>query len=434
MTLLSTFNKHWQTNIQALTNIDPAAGDLQQYQAGNPEINQSNIPMTVTARQAFPSGQEARMAAETPDLKDNQMLLTHKEGELYNFFNVLPFSMVMVSLDGTIQQANEAFSQLTGFSRDELHTKVIDELFSAREYAGTDFSFIKHLLNNENAAHEKRLLTKEGNTLYVLIKALVNRNHAGLPQQVLLQVADITERKEFEELLQKRNEALEKANKELDRFVYSTSHDLRAPLRSILGLIFIMQSETDPATQKTYLEMMRSSVNRMDAFIKEIVELSKNSMQDVKLEPVEIKPLVSEIFESLRYIPGAEKIHFSVAVKQDTKFCSDVSRLKIILNNLIANAVTYHNLNQEHPFISVQVSVKDKFADIDVIDNGRGIKKEHQEKIFDMFYRASEDTKGSGLGLFIVKEAVSKLKGSIRLKSKWATGTKFSVKILNNCN
>jgi signal transduction histidine kinase len=248
----------------------------------------------------------------------------------------------------------------------------------------------------------------------------------------MLQFVDISERKEFEELLQKRSEQLEKANKELDRFVYSTSHDLRAPLRSILGLIYIMQQEADPAAQKTYLEMMRSSVNRMDAFIKEIVELSKNSMQDVKIEKIDLPALVSETFENLRFIPGAEKIDFSVEVNQNSEFHSDESRLRIILNNLIANAVTYHNFNQEDPYIKVQATIRNKFAIIEVIDNGRGIKKEHQEKIFDMFYRASEDTKGSGLGLFIVKEAIAKLKGSIRLKSKLGAGTKFSIRLLNS--
>jgi signal transduction histidine kinase len=192
-----------------------------------------------------------------------------------------------------------------------------------------------------------------------------------------------------------------------------------------------MQNESDMIAQKTYLEMMRSSVNRMDAFIKEIVDLSRNSSQDVKPEKVDIKPLVTETFETLRYIPGAEKIDFSVDIIQSTEFYSDASRLRIILNNLIANAITYHNFSQEQPFIKVQVSVKNKFALIEVVDNGRGIKKEHQEKIFGMFYRASEDTKGSGLGLYIVKEAVAKLKGNIWLKSKWGAGTKFSIKILN---
>jgi signal transduction histidine kinase len=243
---------------------------------------------------------------------------------------------------------------------------------------------------------------------------------------------DITEKKEFEELIQRRNHELEKANKELDHFVYSTSHDLRAPLRSILGLIYIMQSENNPDTMKTYLDMMRISVNRMDAFIKEIVELSRNSQQGVKIEKVDLPAIVSEIFENLRYIPGAEKIDFTMESGQNTEFFSDISRIKVVLNNLIANAITYHNFNQDNPMIKVHAVIKNRYALIEVFDNGRGIKKEHQDKIFDMFYRASEDTKGSGLGLYIVKEAIAKLNGNIQLKSKWGAGTTFTIKIMNS--
>ncbi len=214
--------------------------------------------------------------------------------------------------------------------------------------------------------------------------------------------------------------------------MYSTSHDLRAPLRSILGLIYIMQNESNPDAMRTYLDMMRISVNRMDAFIKEIVELSRNSQQGVKIEKIDLSAIVSEIFENLRYIPGAEKINFATEIEQTAAFFSDISRIKVILNNLVANAITYHNFNQDSPLIKVQAVIKGKYALIEVIDNGRGIKKEHQDKIFDMFYRASEDAKGSGLGLYIVKEAVTKLNGNIEIKSKWGAGTTFSVKIMNS--
>jgi PAS domain S-box-containing protein len=344
----------------------------------------------------------------------------------------LPFGIVIITTSGNIENVNEAFLQLSGYTKEDLTEKNITDILTPETTPNSEYSVLHGISNSTGNTLEKKLTTKDGNSLYVLVKTAVLKNRTGGPHKLILQFVDISERKEFEELLQKRTEQLEKANKELDRFVYSTSHDLRAPLRSILGLIYIMQQEADPAAQKTYLEMMRSSVNRMDAFIKEIVELSKNSMQDVKIEKIDLPALVSETFENLRFIPGAEKIDFSVEVNQNSEFHSDESRLRIILNNLIANAVTYHNFNQEDPYIKVQATIRNKFAIIEVIDNGRGIKKEHQEKIFDMFYRASEDTKGSGLGLFIVKEAIAKLKGSIRLKSKLGAGTKFSIRLLNS--
>ncbi|QHT70104.1 PAS domain S-box protein [Rhodocytophaga rosea] len=433
MNFINTIYKDTPVYNQSLKGDDPAKNPVSKYQREQQDGFSNIQPEKEGLKQAISPSQEARLPTLLNlDSKENTMFFTHKEGDPTSFFNALPFGMAIITSSGNIEATNEAFLQLSGYTQEELTEKNIIDLLSSETVTDSEYSVLHSIINSEGSSLEKKLTTKDGNTLCVLVKTTVFKNHSGEPHKLILQFVDISDRKEFEELLQKRNEQLEKANQELDRFVYSTSHDLRAPLRSILGLIYIMQHEADPVAQKTYLEMMRSSVNRMDAFIKEIVELSRNSMQDVKIEKVDFPALVSETFESLRFIPGAEKIQFSVEVDQNAEFNSDESRLRIILNNLIANAVTYHNFNQDDPFIKVQATIRNKFAIIEVLDNGRGIKKEHQEKIFDMFYRASEDTKGSGLGLFIVKEAIAKLKGSIRLKSKWGSGTKFSIKLLNS--
>lgn len=426
MNFIHTLYKDIPVHNQSLTSNDPAKKPVSKLLREQQDNFSSAMQEKEVLKQAMSPSQEARLPTLLNlDSKENTMLFTHKEGDSNSFFNALPFGMVVITTSGDIESVNEAFLQLSGYTQEELTERNISDILSPETVTDNEYSLLHRIINSAGSSLEKKLTTKDGNSLYVLVKATVFNN------QLLLQFVDISDRKEFEELLQKRNEQLEKANKELDRFVYSTSHDLRAPLRSILGLIYILQHEADPAAQKTYLEMMRSSVNRMDAFIKEIVELSKNSMQNVKIEKIDLPALVSDTFENLRFIPGAEKIDFSVEVNQHSEFHSDESRLRIILNNLIANAVTYHNFNQDSPHIKVEATISSKFAVIEVIDNGRGIKKEHQEKIFDMFYRASEDTKGSGLGLFIVKEAVAKLKGSIRLKSKWGAGTKFSIKLFN---
>ena len=258
-----------------------------------------------------------------------------------------------------------------------------------------------------------------------MVKSKTLRDHSGIARQFLVQLVDLSHRNATEERLRKKSE-------ELERFVYSTSHDLRAPLRSILGLIYIIQQETDQDAVRTYLEMIRSSVNRMDNFIKEIVDLSRNSKQPINTEEIDLKEVVTEIFDSLRFIPGAEKIDFILTIKQARPFVSDISRIKVVLNNLISNAIAYHRMHQEHPFIEVRINVTNKYCCIEVIDNGRGIQQEHQTKIFDMFYRASDDAKGSGLGLYIVKEAVQKLNGEIRIKSTWGEGTTFSLKFFNH--
>lgn len=357
-----------------------------------------------------------------------------KESELRSLCEISPFGMIITSSGGEIVIVNEVFASTLGYNTNELIGKNINDICSPEE--NTDRPAAHPIVDDPAKAPqiEKKYLHKNGNTVHVISKTAVFHDIKSKPSLILTQIVDITDRKDFEELLQQRNSELERANAELDRFLYSTSHDLRAPLRSVLGLIYIMQNESNLDTMKTYMDMMRSSVNRMDAFIKEIVDLSRNSQQGIKIEKVNFNTIVTEIFENLQYIPGAEKIEFSFESSDGIDFYSDASRIRIILSNLISNAITYHNLSQEKPFIKVVVNTKNKYGVVEVIDNGRGIQKEHQEKIFDMFYRASDDAKGSGLGLYIVKEAVNKLNGDIHLKSKWGVGSNFSIKLVNFYN
>jgi PAS domain S-box-containing protein len=339
--------------------------------------------------------------------------------------NQLPFPSLICDIDATVIKANTGFFELTGLSEVEYAGKPLTDLFTAEsEEAALPILAEFNRLRKDVLKTEVLLNTTGKSKKYVLLQSQLIRDSAGGPSQILLQLVDLTQRNESQELLKKRSE-------ELEKFVYSTSHDLRAPLRSILGLIFIIQQETDQAAISTYLDMIRSSVSRMDNFIKELVDISRNSRQPINKEEVNLEEVVTEIFDSLRFTPGAEKIELTLNVQQDRPFYSDSGRVKVILNNLISNAIAYHRTGQENPFIKVQANVTNKFCHIEVIDNGRGIQKEHQAKIFDMFYRASDDSRGSGLGLYIVKEAVNKLNGDIRIKSVWGEGSTFSLKFFN---
>jgi PAS domain S-box-containing protein len=433
--MITPLNEISQKYKLPVSSSDPAGKNTSYITPENKnEYSDSNnlVPATGTERENLPGHRASRENAMAhTDLKENSMYVSGEKDSV-DFFDAAPFGMALILIDGAISRVNYAFLQLLGYTSAEFTGKNLTDIFYTDDTAQPDTFYTESVIADKGVTVEKKIMDKNGNILHVLLKSSVIRYADNKPDLLLVQLVDITEKKEFEELIQRRNHELEKANKELDHFVYSTSHDLRAPLRSILGLIYIMQSENNPDTMKTYLDMMRISVNRMDAFIKEIVELSRNSQQGVKIEKVDLPAIVSEIFENLRYIPGAEKIDFTMESGQNTEFFSDISRIKVVLNNLIANAITYHNFNQDNPMIKVHAVIKNRYALIEVIDNGRGIKKEHQDKIFDMFYRASEDTKGSGLGLYIVKEAIAKLNGNIQLKSKWGAGTTFTIKIMNS--
>jgi signal transduction histidine kinase len=233
---------------------------------------------------------------------------------------------------------------------------------------------------------------------------------------------EIVTRKEAEFKLKKTNQELSKRNAELDNFVYSVSHDLRAPIASVLGLINLAKRDKDVAMKDTYLEMIHASALQQDHFIKEILDQSRNARLDVKREEVMFKPIVDETFSQLRCMAPTDKnLETIISIRQEKPFYCDRWRLKVILSNIISNAIRYRN--GRDPVIKVDIDVTEAGADMRIEDNGKGIAREHLKNVYRMFYRATDDGAGSGLGLYIVKEAVDKLNGSITIDSEEGKGT-----------
>lgn len=240
---------------------------------------------------------------------------------------------------------------------------------------------------------------------------------------------EIQMRKKIEEGIKISNKKLRKANVELDNFVYSVSHDLRAPIASVLGLVGLAQKEEDIDMMKKYLSMVAESAQRQDAFIKDILDLSRNARLGINAEEIKFEDIISEIFDQLKYSSGQKDIIKEIDIRQEVAFSSDKKRLKVIFNNLISNAIRYSN--GKDPFIKINIEVNNITAKININDNGRGIPKDHLSKVFNMFYRATDDNAGSGLGLYIVKETVDKLRGNVALSSVEQKGTTVNLEIPN---
>lgn len=229
--------------------------------------------------------------------------------------------------------------------------------------------------------------------------------------------------------LVQNTDLLMKTNTELDRFVYSTSHDLRAPLSSVMGLINITEKSREPEEVTRYLGMMRDRVLSLDRFIRDITDYSRNNRLEVKREKVYLQKLVNEIWESLQFSPEAETIEFRNDIPEQLFINVDHSRLQVVLGNLISNALRYQDPKKDKPYVLVQHYITGNIICIKVADNGQGIPREFHTKVFDMFFRAHEKSKGSGLGLYIVKEAIVKLSGSVQLDSTPGEGTTFTIRL-----
>lgn len=226
-----------------------------------------------------------------------------------------------------------------------------------------------------------------------------------------------------------KNENLILVNHELDRFVYSASHDLRSPITSLKGLIEITQLEDDVDQIKDYLSLMYQSLTKQDQFISDIIDYSKNKRKLIIMEPVSLQDLFNEAISQLMHIENANRITFRQELLVD-QIQSDGLRLKIIISNLLSNAIKYADNSKQEMFISIKTYIQEGFNKIEVADNGIGINDEFKDYIFEMYYGTNKN-KGSGLGLYIVKEAVENIKGNISVFSESKIGSKFIVTIPN---
>jgi signal transduction histidine kinase len=227
--------------------------------------------------------------------------------------------------------------------------------------------------------------------------------------------------------LRESNRMLQKVNEELDRFVYSTSHDLRAPLASVTGLINLSINNPNTDEVHKYLGMMNTRIKSLDNFIKDITDYSRNNRLQIAYDTVNLHELANEVWDSLQYSQDAAGIMFINEIPETLTIENDSRRLRVVFTNLIANAIRYHDHRKDHRYIRLHHQVTPASFSFHVEDNGQGIAPEIQKRVFDMFYRGNESSQGSGLGLYIVKETVGKLSGSIQLQSVPRQGSTFSV-------
>jgi PAS domain S-box-containing protein len=288
------------------------------------------------------------------------------------------------------------------------------------------------LKRGQSVDEEYRIRHKNGEIRWLESRVDPTLNADGVLVRIDGITLDITKRKHYEAALMASNEELQKSNDELDRFVYSVSHDLRAPLASMLGAIEYSMSETHDKEAHYYLELIRNTAMKLDIFIQDILDYSRNARAEIKKEKIDFEELVSELSHNLKFMSMAKNgVAINVRVTGDAPFYSDSSRVNIILNNLVSNAIRYRDPNAADPFVEIRVRQTPSNAVLDIIDNGIGINPKFHDKVFDMFFRVSKRSEGSGLGLYIVKEALEKLDGTIAMESAPGKGTQFHIVLPN---
>lgn len=286
-----------------------------------------------------------------------------------------------------------------------------------------DFDIVSEPLNLEGFVYAPTVEDLKSLKTIIWITSVIILIIAGFLLLVILY------NKQLKMAVKARTDSLEKSNQEMDRFVYSISHDIRSPLSSVQGLINIMK--IDPDEHEKYLGLIESSIIKLDNYTKDILDYTRNSRAKLSPQVVDLNEIIDKCIGQLKYADNSNNMVFNKNIDLQGPFSTDPWRLEVILNNILSNSVKYRDRERAQPFVNIEAKLVGENLHLKIEDNGIGIDKIHLSKIYGMFYRASEDSQGSGLGLYIVRETITLLDGSINIQSVVGKGTTITLELPN---
>ncbi len=210
---------------------------------------------------------------------------------------------------------------------------------------------------------------------------------------------------------------LQKRNQELDQILYRASHDLKTPVSSLEGLLDLLKGENLTDAQTNLHVYMGQKVSQMNDVLKSLTMFAEASFERIELKEVSAEKIVHQVLRDLRYLPNFDNVKIEILYNGLHHFRADELVLYNILKCLISNSITFRD-RLKAGFVWVNFSKDEKDLLIEITDDGEGISPAISASVFNMFFRGSECSHGQGLGLYIVKSVVERMKGEVRWISK----------------
>jgi PAS domain S-box-containing protein len=355
-------------------------------------------------------------------LKNYNEGLKHEKEKYRSIIDNMNIGLVEVDLDDTILTVNNRFSEMSGYDADYLIGMNTTNLFLDNE--NKEILTAKNKDRNLGIADSYELTIKnnKGEHKQWLISGAPNYNINGEVVGSIGMHLDITDIKNLEIQKEKLLKKLEKQNQQLNEYAHVVSHDLKSPLRSIHSLITFIKEDNDTefnAKTAKYFTLIQEKVEKMDRLIQGILTYSKIATVELLKEKIDVNELIQHIITIL-YIPSHVKIitDFSLPV-----IVADRFKIQQLFQNLISNAINY----SDKPNAEIKLSFEEytKYYVFSIEDNGIGIPKKNQNKIFEMFTSFNTDEVFSGIGLAIVKRIIENLNEKIWFESEPSIGSKF---------
>lgn len=400
----------------------------------NEEINR-NLAMANEEMTAL--NEELRAALEEHNAMNEQImeanreiqsLMKHKLNQSEQKFQHLTESITEMFLaidnDSCFTYWNQVCEKLSGIDSESILGKNMYEVFPQFDGSPLERLFLAAKIDRE-AKNSEIKISFNGIVRDLRVHLFPSKNG------ISVLIEDITEQKKRENEILQLNKQLTERNHELDQIVYKISHDIRAPLTSVMGLLSLMKINTNPDETINYVNLTENRVLKLDRFIQSMLDFSRNTRTKVCIEPVNFNDLIEQCIQDLTYSKHFARMKFVTTISGDA-FFSDPFRLKIVFLNLIANAIKYQHMSREQSHLQITIESNAREAVITFEDNGIGIDEQYLPQIFDMFFRATEQSDGSGLGMYIVKQTIEKLDGTVRLESTRGQGTCIRLRVPNH--
>ena len=236
--------------------------------------------------------------------------------------------------------------------------------------------------------------------------------------------------RDLEAKINERTSDLRQAYKELDTFFYRSSHDFRRPLTTFLGLAEVAKITVKDSNALELFAKVKETAHNLDKMLVKLQSISDVGTQQLVYKEVLLKEIIDNVLDAFKADIGQANMQVTTSVDLTTTFSSYPAMIRIIIENLVENSIAFASIHE--PGIDIRAYNVSNNVVIEVSDNGQGIDPALQEKVFDMYFRGSERSKGNGLGLYIVRKAVEKLNGAIELTSAVGQGATFRIMLPNS--
>lgn len=364
--------------------------------------------------------------------KSKEAELATLEGKFQRLFKFSKIAIAFVATDGRILMVNQAFIDYLGYSAKEFSEMTFSD-FTYPEDIGIYMDYYIRLVNGEMDSYtvDKRYVHKEGHVVWGSLTASIVRNRDSDKTFALGMVKDITSKKESEIALKSYQKELtelvkelQTANKDLEAFAYSISHDLRAPLRYVSSFSTLLKRKSAnlPAESLKYIDYINTGVIDMSGMIDALLEFSSLGRQEMKQEEIDLNKLISRIVLEFESQVKSRQIRWIVGVLPIIK--GDYYLIKMVFENLISNAIKFTN-KRENAKIEINVKGKTVF----VKDNGVGFDMKFKNKLFGVFQRlhGNEEFEGYGIGLANIKRILNRHNATISVEAVLNEGATFSI-------